>query len=1240
MISIFREIVSEYKINLDIDSEINSYYKKYLKDKKKYNKIQDFYEYIYEEYSTIQNIEPNISLIEESQLFKNDIFEFNKYNFDLNIQTFCQKSCLLESLKMIIESENKNKYFLDKCKKYTKKFKYYPEINDYKNYDTFLRELSFRKEFGIHYIPNYNNSCKRGIFELSPHQLFLKNLLSNNTPYNGILIFHGVGVGKTCSGVSVAENFKDSENKIIILAPEKIQSGWKNTIYDPYKEDNQCTANEYNYEEDKYEKNKERLKEKKIKEFYEMKGYLSFANSVKNYIEENTKHISQNNILERKKREIELIKEKYSNKVLIIDEVHNIRSEESIIKSRDTILFIEKVIKYSDNLKLILLTANPMFNQPEEIVWILNMLLMNDNRKTIHEEIKFNENNELTEESIELINENSKGYVSYLRGENPITFPYRLYPINRDRILKTDKLDIFGNKVKNNEKLSFLELYSSKLEGKQRKIYELETKNLENTETIDQVTYYGKLLQISNCIYPHNSDNIEDLYGSSGLNNCFTVKTKKPVKYSYKKNILNFLDLDQLSKYSCKIKSIIDSIDKSDGIIFIYSNFLDGGIMPLVLALEQNGYMKYDKEEVLISDKKRKLKSYKGGNYNSENEEDYPATYSVIAGDSLKLTNDFEKELSIATSSDNNDGKIIKIIIGSTVAAEGLDFKNIRCIHLMEPWHNINKLEQVIGRGIRNCSHSELEEEFRNVTIYLHTCELEKKETIETYLYRRCEHKAKQIGQIEIILKDTAIDKYLFQNANLIKEEDIEQIKINPSLRSSNDNSFYEKPYDKPFSRTCSFLNTKKLNNNISCDYLDNSNVEINKQVIKNMNDKTFTIKNSQPIIDTYKKYISDIILEYYVLTLKELETIMKAKISNFIVDIFNHSLNQMIMDKYTIELSDIKGYIKYIDDYYLFQPINNDNIFLSLYYRLNNGIIDKNDYRLELDNYLPDIPEIKEYTWTEIESKYDEIIGDKKLEDITKGDYSQVEIIFNLKNERNLIFDNKIKYSYIIDRLRFSEKRLLLYSIFEYKKENYKLKEEYSDFMKDLITLLSPLFIYHNEDTGKYEWFKEFNEKNLNKLYGYFIFYHEISGKNKNPGYYFFRYHSKTSVKCNLIQEENILNDYSGINKTKIINKNIYGFLIFNKTDTKYLNQNFIVLKLKKGKDKLPIIIRSSAGAALNPENLINFIKKEFKSKWKLIKDQKNSYNNKFQLSVLIECLLRETESFIIGDLSWLFEY
>ena len=44
---------------------------------------------------------------------------------------------------------------------------------------------------------------------------------------------------------------------------------------------------------------------------------------------------------------------------------------------------------------------------------------------------------------------------------------------------------------------------------------------------------------------------------------------------------------------------------------------------------------------------------------------------------------------------------------------------NVRQIHLFEPWHNRSRLEQVIGRGIRKCSHISLPLEKRNVTIFL-----------------------------------------------------------------------------------------------------------------------------------------------------------------------------------------------------------------------------------------------------------------------------------------------------------------------------------------------------------------------------------------------------------------------------------------------------------------------------------------------------------------------------------------
>ena len=1252
MISIFEDLVADKIIEIDIENYVDSYY---LEFKKEYEieTDKDYYQFYYDKYSLIKKIEPSLSLIEEIELYRDKSVP-DKYLFDSisSINTLFMKSCLLESLRRLVEIKKNDTDILKKCKKYkiNHKFNYYPDINEYRDYNNFLREISLRKEFGIHYIPkNKSNSCKKELFELSPHQLFLKNLLSNNTPYNGILIFHGVGVGKTCSGVSIAENFKDSDNRIIILAPDKIQGGWRKTIYDPLKGDNQCTSNEYNYEEDKYEKNKEKLAKQRIKEFYEMHGYLSFANSVKNYLQDNLRNIPEKNILERKLKEIELIKEKYSNKVLIIDEVHNIRSDEAIAKDRDTILFIEKVIKYSDNLKLVLLTANPMFNQPGEIIWILNMLLMNDKRKIIKEDIAFDENNEITEESLKLISENSKGYISYLRGENPVTFPYRLYPIEKERLIKNNKLDIFSNKIDKKDRLSFLELYSSRLTGEQGRRYELETKDLEDVDSIDQVTYYGKLLQISNCIYPNKSEDIDDCYGSNGLSNCFTIKTKKPVKYTYKKDIPNFLDIKELGNYSCKIKSIIESINNSDGIVFIYSNYLDGGIMPLVLALEQNGYIKYDKEEVLVSDKKRPIQSYKGGPLNSGVKEewgwaldqtsesvDYPATYSVIAGDSLKLTNDFEKELSVVSSPDNCEGKLIKIIIGSTVAAEGLDFKNIRSIHLMEPWHNLNKIEQVIGRGIRNCSHASLKEECKNITIYLHTCELDKKETIETYLYRKCEFKSKQIGQVETILKEMAIDKYLFRNANLIKEEDIEEIKINPSLRSEKgkDNSFRDRPFDKPFSRTCSFLDTKKLGNNLSCDFLGKDKFEVTVDKIDKMSTHTFSIKYSQPLIDTYKKYISDIIGEYYLLTFEEIEIKLNEKINNVLRDIFIHSLDQMVNDKYTIELFGIKGYIKYTDKYYLFQPTNNEDIFISLYYRFNRGVIDKNDYRLELDRYsLINIPERQNFSWSDIYSKYEEV-KTMKLKEISKKGINSVEEIFNLKNKSgNNLFTEKIKYSYIVDRLNFNDKCLLLYSVLEYQLENSKIKKDYQEFMDLLIEIFETSFIYHNDITTQYEWFNKYETKNKNKLFGGFIYFHE------RAEYILFRYDSKELVLCNNIQVENILNDYALIDKKKIINEKMYGSLIHNK-NINYSDQNNIVLKLKKTTDLHGKIIRTSGSSELNPTNLINFIKKEFNKVWLSIQDRKDNFKDKFKLSVLIECLLRSYSKFIRGDLLWLYQY
>ena len=1202
MISIFTDLEDKNLIKFNIEDYTANYTKKYFDMNKNY-------EYYYDQYSKIKEVSIDSSLkIEIKGLINDTPPPF--YDFKSSIQSFFNQACLLESLKKVIQLKSSNDDDIYKSiHKYKKKFNYYPEIQDYKNYEKFLKEFSRRKEFNIHQIPkNKNKKCNKSNFELAPHQLYLKNLFTYNTPYNGILIFHGVGVGKTCSGVSIAENFKTNENKTYILAPEKIQEGWKKTIYDPNKGADQCTNDEYIEEEDKYIENKDKLVRNKIKEFYEMFGYLAFSNMVKKYLEENLKHISENDPLTRKKEEINLIKDKFSNTILIIDEVHKIRTEDET-NSRDTIKYIEKVISYSVNLKLILLTANPMFNHPNEIIWILNMLLINDNRGKINSNnIEYVEEDggiTLSKKSEKIIKENSKGYISYLRGENPYTFPHRLTPQNN--IIKPFINDIFNNSIRE-KTIHFLDLYGSKLKKKQRVVYNNEIEKLNESISIDEET---KILQITNCVYPVESDTVEDLYGEGGLNNCFTINKGK---YTYKKNIPEFLDLDLLDEYSSKISTIIKSINNTEGIVFIYSHYLNGGIIPLVLALEQNGYAKYDGNIVLNSKNKRDPIDFNG----SIGKDKIPAKYMVIAGDSIHMSSNFKKELDIVTTEDNKSGEKIKIIIGSDVAAEGLDFKNIRAIHLLEPWHNINKLEQVIGRGIRNCSHAILQPEKQNITIYFHTSYINEKETIEGYLYRRCEKKSFEIGLIELALKEMAIDKYLFQNANIIKKEDVHKIKQIPSNRLESEIEI--EPYDKSYSRSCSFLKV--------CDYLNKNEFNINKKAT--LKGDTFSIYNSQSLINVYKIKIGELICEYLYLDLESLLDKIKIKLDNVLDDIVYHALDQMINDKYVIRNNKMNGYLYFSDNLYYFQPSFNTDIFIPSYYRINYGEVDYNEYKLIAPKKsLISISEIFDFSINEITEKFDEIIEIK------------------LSPKEQYIFDTNICdkndfYHYIIERLSFKDKCLLLYSLFVFVLNDKELNSNYKFLLDIIISFMEPLLIYYNDETSEFEWYQKYDKKNLTKLYGGFLYFHE------RGDYHFFQYQGGKLILTNKIQKINILSSLSLIKKQDIFNKKQYAYVEYNKN---YNNtQNGIVLKIKKQKDKKGSIFISSSSSEWVYENGIKFIITNYKKDWdRLEKNSKDEIMNpkrgfkkinKISLSILIEVLMRKYDDFIQGDLLWLYSY
>ena len=113
----------------------------------------------------------------------------------------------------------------------------------------------------------------------------------------------------------------------------------------------------------------------------------------------------------------------------------------------------------------------------------------------------------------------------------------------------------------------------------------------------------------------------------------------------------------------------------------------------MALALETMGFTRYDNED-LLPDNDNKIKFKK------------KRKYMIISGDEfLSPKKKISKHISHVVKEDNIDGKNIEVILISRTGSEGIDLKYIRNIFIIDPWYNINRLEQIIGRGIRENSH-------------------------------------------------------------------------------------------------------------------------------------------------------------------------------------------------------------------------------------------------------------------------------------------------------------------------------------------------------------------------------------------------------------------------------------------------------------------------------------------------------------------------------------------------------
>ena len=689
---------------------------------------------------------------------------------------------------------------------------YYPSIEDpdfntkivnnseFSQYKTLMKDIPDR----VILEEETRNICAANNFIHKNVTKVVKTYISPNTPYNGILLYHGVGVGKTCNSITIAEQFQDyskkMNKKIYIIAPPSIVSGFKTEIHNKKKSrfDNrnlQCTFDKYeklyheylntlegeekngdflskyteyvietpitfvnkyfikgDFNKENYRNNIKKLfhnstiiidevhnlKDRKIKEkvdisdggityediYKENVGEDLYKNKMIEFLKKNFKATDidwnktytdlieyqldilndeiKESLEDKKKEIISFFKSKYND--FIGEGGKELQHFLQAILSKDERIYkknrsgtggeIENYKPIDIQCKLLLLSATPMFDTYKEIKYLINLLKLNDKCeindliddqdidnivKLNFDEIKESVN---SKDNININNflRKTQGYISYFKGDSPLSFPKKLY-------LNQNKQYVNSNNTQVIDKWNYSENFEDiEIENNDKKII--------NSEI-------GLTISIMN-------DKQEKYYLSPSIQKkTFTHKGK-------------YTNFDEKSGDSCKMNTIKNLMFNKDenkvvrGKVFIFltaqsnnklnKTAIKNNILNWFSKDDENKFVEFDikNENTLPNEKKNR----------------------VILIDSKK--NDIKKDyIDIFNDEKNINGDYIKIIIGGETMVEGINLFGIRQIHILDPWWNISKNIQLVGRAFRNCSHILLPFEERNVTIFNHIAILE-----------------------------------------------------------------------------------------------------------------------------------------------------------------------------------------------------------------------------------------------------------------------------------------------------------------------------------------------------------------------------------------------------------------------------------------------------------------------------------------------------------------------------------
>jgi len=549
---------------------------------------------------------------------------------------------------------------------------YYPYVDD----TNFNKVIFSKKELrDIKILPVERFPENKG--DLLSHQILLSRLLSSYTPYDGMLLFHEMGTGKSCTVVGAIKKILSEKNGIDSYIYVASNVGLLANFKDEMEK---CSGDD-------------KLSDKGTRQttYTFIKNYTDYPGRL-------------------------------NNKVIVIDEVHNVRESGSMYESLYSILHNVK------NCKILLLSGTPMMNEPDEIASIINLILPLDkqlNYKAFN--ATFFKKGKLVNDG--LLREAFKGRVSYLKA-----------------MMSGVRQNFIGNMFTKNGKFK---LDSSVMEDFQTEAYKtilIAEKNGKDVAHSQSLSASDMALPITR--FTKAAEIVPEIFKGIQQND-------------------NKAKIKALRKYSCKyadsIETILEAKDKQKS-VFVFNERVNqpGGLKMFALILNNFGFGEYTEMNQHLTTKKER--------------------YILMTGEEeISNHNNFVRDA--FNQPRNSKGEYIRVILASSAISEGYSFQNVQVIDIHSPWFNFSKIAQAIARGIRAGSHRQIMKDLNvsilkglDVDIHLRVSIPNQAdiESIDVMVYNTAETKDLMIKQIEHVIKEEAIDAmFNFERNKRESEEDL-----------------------------------------------------------------------------------------------------------------------------------------------------------------------------------------------------------------------------------------------------------------------------------------------------------------------------------------------------------------------------------------------------------------------------------------------------------------------------------